>query len=185
MQGMAPSVFLTGKVGMHRTANWVFPTDARIKNFEWGIAALPWPSKRYGLARKMPLYPDQWMVLKGQKNPAAAWALQSWLCGSEGMLLWMKNAGALPARKSLAGAAKTLMKGYKPNITEAEANSVLNSANFGHITPSHAVVNWSIIGDQVVNPALQLLQLGHLTGKQAVDMMTPKLEALLKQYPPQ
>src|SRR5437660_1540283 len=97
----APSFFLTGKVGMHRTANWDFSNDAKIKHFQWGIAAIPWPPKRYGLPRKMPFYPDQWMVFKGQKYPKEAWALQSWMAGPEGMRIWAQSSGAMPARKSL------------------------------------------------------------------------------------
>jgi multiple sugar transport system substrate-binding protein len=181
----APSLFQTGKIGMEVTANWVFapPGYSQIKQFEWGVAAVPWPPKRYGLPRKMPLYPDQWMVFKGQKYPKEAWELQSWLAGPEGMRLYSQGTGLLPARKSLAETTRTLLKGYKPGITKAELEAVLSSVNYGHITPSHAIVNWPAIGDQAVNPVFQSLQLGHLTGKQAMEQMSAKILAVLKQYP--
>jgi ABC-type glycerol-3-phosphate transport system substrate-binding protein len=148
-----------------------------------GVAAVPWPPKRYGLPRKMPLYPDQWMVFKGQKYPKEAWELQSWLAGPEGMRLYSQGTGLLPARKSLAEAVRTMLKGYKPGITNTELEAVLNSVDYGHITPSHAIVNWPAIGDQAVNPVFQSLQLGHLTGKQAMEQMSAKIQAVLKQYP--
>src|SRR5207248_1233199 len=121
---------------MHRTANWDFSNDAKIKHFEWGIAAIPWPPKRYGLPRKMPFYPDQWMVFKGQKYPKEAWALQSWMAGPEGMRIWAQSSGAMPARKSLEEAARTMLKGWKRDITKAETQVMLSSVNYGHVTPS-------------------------------------------------
>jgi len=180
-QAGAPSLFQTGKIGMELTANWSFSGYSKIKNFEWGLAAVPWPPKRYGMPRKAPFYPDQWMVLKGQKDLQSAWALQSWMSGPEGMRLWVQSAGALPARKSLSGQMSAMMKSYIPHLTEAMVTTMSDAVNHTHVTPSHAIVNWPQIGDQAVNPVLQKLQLGQITGKQAADQMAAKINAVLKQ----
>jgi multiple sugar transport system substrate-binding protein len=182
-QAGAPSLFQTGKIGMEVTASWAFPGYAAIKSFEWGVAAVPWPPRRYGLPRHVPLYPDQWMVFKNQPSPAAAWALQSWLCGPEGMRLWVKTNGALPARKSLAPVFTTMLRAWNPRLSQAAMQSVVDAVQFGKVTPSHSVVNWSVIAEEAITPIFQKLQLGDLTGRQALQKMIPMVEQLLKENP--
>jgi multiple sugar transport system substrate-binding protein len=182
-QAGAPSLFQTGKIAMEATANWAFEGYAAIKHFEWGIAAQPWPPRRYGLPRRIQLYPNQWMIFKNQAHRKEAWALEKWLCSPEGLTLWVQAGQGISPRKSQAAAYKPLLKSWNPRLTDAELQCAVVAVNYGKITPSHAIVNYAPIWQQAINPIYQKLQLGDLTGKQAQAQMIAAVQRALQQYP--
>jgi multiple sugar transport system substrate-binding protein len=181
VQGGAPFPFANGKIAMSPQSS--FPIAPLT--FPYGVAALPWPPRRYGLPRKASQYPDQWLVFKGVKHPHESWLLQKFMVSPEALKLWIPVQGSLPSRKSLAGVAQAYMRAVKPDISAREMACALDSVNFTSVTPSHAIIPWSIIESQVIDPITQNLLLGHITGRQAVEQMIPKIQAILKQNPPQ
>jgi ABC-type glycerol-3-phosphate transport system substrate-binding protein len=183
-QAGAPSLFQTGKIAMEANATWGFSGYAPIKRFEWGIASMPWPPKRYGTPRRSPLYPNQWMTFKNERYPEAAWDLQKWLSGPEGMSLWVKAGQGMPSRKSLEPLLTPLLKSWSPTVTDAEIHCVTDAVNHCSVAPSEAIVDWSQMYLSIIAPIFQKLQAGDLNGRAANQQMAAQLKTFIQQNPP-
>jgi multiple sugar transport system substrate-binding protein len=173
-------LFLSGKVGILMTANWVFPTYGEIEEFEWGIA--PVPNSPTG--RKTLIYPDQWMMFKDQKHPDAAWEALKYVAGPDAARIFFltgDKAGGIPTRKSMAAdwtamAVKTTK--LAPETIDAVINKGIDVA--GKVTASHAIVRFAEIYDVAIKPQLDNLFLNNISAKEAAATMEPKIMEILK-----
>ncbi len=68
--------------------------------FQWGLATMPKGPK----AADVCLITNDWAILKGAKNPEAAWVLLSWFSGDEGQKI-IADEDSLPANLKVARAA--------------------------------------------------------------------------------
>ncbi len=99
--------FIAGKVAMSLDGDWQVNYYATtIKNFKWDIAPVPiGPSgKPYVIGDT-----NSWSMYAHTQHPSEAWALLSWLAGSEAMTKYAAQIG-LPGLKS---AAPAWSAGYK------------------------------------------------------------------------
>lgn len=63
------SLFVSGRLAMNIDGNWQLPLYKTIKDFEWGVAALPHNTHTY-----TGYYIDGWFVPKGVAHPELSWS---------------------------------------------------------------------------------------------------------------
>jgi len=173
-------LFLSGKMGIQMTANWVFGTYKDIEEFEWSIAPVP----NSATGRKALIYPDQWMMFKDQKFPDAAWEALKFIASVDGANAYYMGAnftGGIPSRPSLG--ADWAKKSEELSKLPAD---VLNSVIIkgidvaGQVTASHAIVKFAEVYDVAIAPELDNLFLDKISGKEAAANMEPKINEILQ-----
>lgn len=173
-------LFLSSKVGIIYTANWMFPTYGEIEDFEWSIAPLPGGRK----ARKTCLYPDQWLMFKDVKFLDAAWEALKFLASVEGLrgyYMATDKAGGIPSRKSMA-ADWVALATNTAKLDAAAVDDVITKGIEvgGKVTASHAILKFAEIYDVAIAPQLDNLWLNKITAKEAVALMEPKINEILQ-----
>lgn len=142
-----PTLFQTGRVAMEFNTPSVLSRYVDIKEFQWGIGAVPNPPT---LPRNNWFYADQWCTFKGQPNPDAAWLLIKHMVSTEALRSWPLQQGAIAARKSMA---PEWIKLYRDkNVPEADLKSAIDGIDLAKITPSHAIVEFAEIFNNAIKP---------------------------------
>ncbi|HVT71264.1 MAG TPA: extracellular solute-binding protein [Trebonia sp.] len=104
--------FATGKVAMDVSGEWFMPTILQQSpNLDFGVAAIPYPDGDPQYADTGSVGGNPLVILKGAKDPAAAWNLIDWLA-TTGQEVATKTPAlfndvySVPALKSLVSDAK-------------------------------------------------------------------------------
>ncbi len=166
-------IFQTGKVVMQLTGGWGWWNYAVIKDFKWGVAALPYGSP----TRKDVVFTDPWMLSSKSNHPAEAWTFLKYLTDAPQQETWMKLTGAPPARKSLAD------KWYAqfPNMTPADVKTVhLGALKYGRESPSHLLVKFDQL-DNVVTSAIDPITINMSKAADVLPAAKKQLDAALNQ----
>ncbi|MDG4833268.1 ABC transporter substrate-binding protein [Solwaraspora sp. WMMD1047] len=98
----AQNPFYVDKVATMIDGEWqsVF-IDKFAPNLEWGVAPLPYPSDRPGLAGTTQVTTSTLFIPRNAKHPEEAWEFMKYLLSEDAMVQFTLALGNLPARTSL------------------------------------------------------------------------------------
>jgi multiple sugar transport system substrate-binding protein len=181
--GSIPTLFQTGRVAMEFNTPGAFSRYAEIKDFQWGVGAVPNPPSPPGLPRNNWFYADQWAMFKGQPNKDAGWLLIKHMVSPEALRLWPLQQGAIPARKSLAA---DWIKFYreKANLPEGDLRSAIDSVDLAKITPSHAIVEFAEIWANAIKPEQDKVFTNEQPMRVAFDKIAPLALEIMQRTAP-
>jgi len=185
LQAGAPSLFMTGKVAMDMFYPWNFGSYSEIQDFEWDLAALPWPA--YGghdLERFNFMFPDQYFIMKGCLAPAEAWELLKQLCSEEGQLGYPTAAGGMAARMSVAGSVFVQKRMEQTGLPEKSLQVVLDAAEIETASESHCFVNWQELWEKGIQPHFERVFLGELSAQEAAAQMETDVNRIIAETNP-
>jgi multiple sugar transport system substrate-binding protein len=148
--GTTGDIFKTGKIAMTLTGGWGWWNYTDIKNFNWGVAALPYG----GDGRRDVLFTDPWMLSAKTAHPNEAWTFLKFLTAPAQQKSWMDFTGAPPVRKSLAESWYRQFPGMSPTDVKQVH---LGALQYGRESPNHLLVKYDqiyqLIGS-IVDPVL-------------------------------
>ena len=144
--GQGVDLFKTQKVAMNLTGGWGWWNYTDIKDFKWGVAALPYGSDN----RRDVVFTDPWLLSSKSSHPQEAWTFLKFLTGAEMQESWMKLTGSPPVRKSLAEKWYGLFPGMKPEDVKTVH---LGALKYGRESPHHMLVKFDQL-NTIVNTAL-------------------------------
>jgi multiple sugar transport system substrate-binding protein len=166
-------IFKDQKVAMNLTGPGGWQSYGSIRDFNWGVAALPYGDP----GRKDVLFTDPWLLSAKTTHPQEAWAFYKYLVSPEVQLGWMKVTYAPPARQSLLAAWTKLF----PSMTPAEVQEAFAGAlKYGWESPSHLLVHYDQI-DQLLSGDLAPVFNNQATVDETLPYTNQKLIDLLKQ----
>ena len=139
-------LFMAQKVAMQITSGWGFWDYSAVKDFKWGVAALPYGAP----GRADVVFTDPWMMSSKTAHPQEAWAFLKYLVSPEVQAAWTKATLAPPVRTSLLDSWYKTFSGMTPY----EVKEVfLGSFKYGKESPEHLLVRFDML-DKVVSAAL-------------------------------
>jgi multiple sugar transport system substrate-binding protein len=144
--GWGIDMFIAQKLAMELTGGWGWPSYQNIKDFRWGVAALPYGAP----GRRDVVYTDPWMLSSKSVHPEEAWTFLKYLASQDVQAGWMRMTGSTPARRSL------MQEWYQrfPSMTPEEVNEVMDgSMKYGHESPNHLLVRYDLL-NQAMQPAM-------------------------------
>lgn len=177
VQTGVPHYFMTGLIGMGLSNIGRLSTYAAIEDFEWDVAASPFPAN--GDPRHLHVWIDFWSMIKGVKNLDGAWKLLSFMVTPEAQLIYPIEYGPLSARLSLAPDWIKIQKEKLPNLSDESFAVIAKAAAIEQIDPENWTANFSPISSQALQPALDRVWLGEATAEQAIADATPQIEQLI------
>jgi multiple sugar transport system substrate-binding protein len=154
-----------------------------VKDFQWGIAAVPVPPTPPGLPRNHYFLANQWCTFKGVPNTDAAWLLVKHMTSPEALRLWPLGQGILPSRKSLATEWSRFTLG-KSSLTDADVKVVVDAVDQTKISDSHAIVESARIFTEAIKPEQDKVLSGDEPMSVAMAKMAPLAENLIKETTP-
>jgi multiple sugar transport system substrate-binding protein len=163
-----PDLFTTGKFGMRVTYAGNLPAYVGIKDFEWGLAAIPAPNT---LPRRGYAYIGSLAVLTPQKNEKAAVDMLAWLAQpAQQEQFPIAAEGWLSGLKSLGPAwADFMTKTYKLSAPDLKVLS--DALNYCHPSPGAYAVEWQQFWDKSLSPGMDTIFNNTKTAAQAVAAM--------------
>ncbi len=167
-------LFTSGRVGMYIDGMWQMPAMKAIKNFEWGVAALP-RNKKIATG----YYIDGWFIPKGAPNPELSWELIASFMSAqtEDYLAHQSDLGIPMLMSTAKSDASVLFNPLPPN----EQKVWLDSPNYGHQfpwTPNFADIQ------QVLSRNIDLFSLQKTDAKQTAKNIAQQVQPLLNQLTP-
>jgi multiple sugar transport system substrate-binding protein len=145
--------FKAGRYAMEVNGGWNFWGYSTIKDFKWGIAALP-----ARVTNKQPNYNDQWELSSQSQNPDAAWAFIKHVTTPDIQQQYSQLTGTPPTTKA---AMDSWYRRYEYLVPRAELEKVTQGAiveKRTHESGDHVLVDWSKLskyyGDNVTTPLL-------------------------------
>lgn len=166
-------IFKTQKVAMNLTGVWGWWNYVDIKDFKWGVAALPYGAE----GRRDVIFTDPWMLSSKSAHPNEAWTFLKYLASKEVQESWTKLTGAPPVRKSL------LESWYKqfPSMTPEQVKEVFEgSLKHGRESPNHLLVKFDQL-NQVVSSAVDPIVNNEKKAAETLPEANKKLIEALKQ----
>jgi multiple sugar transport system substrate-binding protein len=181
MQAGAPNLFMTGKIAMQEDSSFAFKSLKDVKAFKWTVAPIPAPNnaKRFNF-----MYPDQYTILKPQKNEEAAWTLLKFMTSADGYKAYpIEGNGGLSPRKSLAGYwGEQMAAGSGKSADEIKVASdgmVVEQTAWGH--PS---VEYDRFWSEGIKPSLDKLMANQIDAKAAVSEIEAACTKILTEVAP-
>ncbi|MCC9077053.1 extracellular solute-binding protein [Litorilinea aerophila] len=160
------SLFETGRIGMHESANWYLSEAMNKFKGEWGIAPNPiGPNGRQSIVQGA-----NYAIFKQTNYPDAAWTLMLDMSVGNGQQILLKETGIFPTVRTLA----TL--DYLPNYEQRWIDVSLMSAEVArpdHFVPKY--VEWST----AARKELDEVWVGRKTAKEAAEAMCPVINEIL------
>ncbi len=166
--------FVMGKTSMQMWGVWGFGNTFTIKDYKWGIAAVPYGDPNAD--RKVAVWANPWMMSSQSRHPDEAWKLLAFLSSPAMHEDYLNRGGNPPARKSLMPAFYAKI----PHMTKEEIDEVLNGAlEHGQLAPSQRTVGWGEIND-LLTKAFDSIENGTGTAADTLPAFEAELIAKLK-----
>lgn len=174
-QAGAPNLFMSGKVAMYLSDIGSLSQFAKIKEFEWGMAARPHPTK---LASHTGIWVDKWSMFKQVRNPEGSWLFMKHMVSPEGLRIYPMAYGPIPSRQSLGKEWADL---WTKNVGKPveELNVAVDAVDQEFVTPDNFTVNFSPINDGAIQPEVDKIYLGNQSASDGIKAMQPKVEKLI------
>lgn len=166
LQAGLPQLFMSNKIGMKIDNIGSLSAYAKITDFEWGVAAAPFPPD--GSPRHLHVWIDFWSMIKGVKNLEGSWKFLKFMVSKEAQLIYPIEYGPQSSLLSLGPDWLKIQKTLMPKISDAELTCMTEAPKYEQIDPENWTVNFSVVHSQALQPALDELWLG---GKSAVDVI--------------
>lgn len=181
--GAAGSIdpFALGKVGMDISGEWFMPTIYQDSpHLDFGVAPIPYPAGDPQYADTGSVGGNPLVILKGAKDPSAAWSLITWLA-TTGQVMATKSHAlyhdiySVPALKSL--------------VNDPKLAPTPEMAFFWHYSGGNNIIPFPPVPDAVtylnaISSAVQDAQLGRTTTSKALQQVEnqygPLIENLVK-----
>jgi ABC-type glycerol-3-phosphate transport system substrate-binding protein len=176
VQGGAPSLFMSGKIGMAIDNIGRLSDLAKVTEFEWGVAPAPNPPN--GEKRHLHVWIDFWSMIAGVKNLDGAWELLKFMVSPDAQRIYPLQYGPQSSRLSLGKEWLDVQKG-RLKITEAEIGVMTEAPKYEQIDPENWTVNFSPINSQALQPALDKIWLGEQTPSDAITAAAPAIRKLI------
>jgi multiple sugar transport system substrate-binding protein len=171
----APNLFMSGKVAMYLGSIGSLSQFSKIKEFEWGMAARPHPSK---IAPHTGVWVDWWSMFKNVRNPDGSWEFMKHMVSPDGEKIYPIAYGPIGSRQSL-GSFWTETWSKNINKPAEQLNVAVNAVPLEYVTPDNFTVNFSPINDEAIQPELDKVFLGKESATDALKAMKPKVEKLI------
>ncbi|WP_131742077.1 ABC transporter substrate-binding protein [Actinomadura roseirufa] len=162
-------LFESGRLGLFLAGPWVLP-DVQAAKIDYGFAPLPGTNGDHQTVSG----PDNWAVFDhGSRRIKASVEFLTWLTQPEQQLVWMKDTGALPTRRSILQQPgyQEFLKKY-PGIGVATDN-LANAKQIRPVTAKYPRVS-SFVAEAIASTLL-----GRSDPKAALDDAARKSDALL------
>lgn len=165
--------FLSGKVGIYTDGTWAAGTLAKITDFEWDIAPVPYATGTDINRRATPYYPDA-LVISSANARDESWELVKFLVmNDEHYKEYLTIMSQVPARKPLRDWFQNeFWKKEKPNINW---NGFLDGFNYAQVLTLFLNINWSELNNTQQSD-LDTLWLDQTTPDKAVPALATKLQ---------
>lgn len=159
----------TGNVAIQSNGAGRLPA-ATPWQFQWGLATMPKGPKSADVC----LITNDWAILKGAKNPEAAWALLSWFSGDEGQKI-VADEDALPANLRVARASAY------PKLDTESRQAAMRALETGRPLPYDAPL-WGEVRPLWENELPKLWR-GETTARDLMQRTVPLVNDKLKNAP--
>lgn len=166
-------LFKNQKIAMNLTGGWGWWDYADIKDFNWGVAALPYGAD----GRRDVIFTDPWMMSAKTAHPNEAWTFLKYLTAAAQQESWMNFTGAPPVRKSLAE------KWYRqfPGMTPDKVKEVhLGALQYGRESPHHLLVKYDQLF-QIIRSAVEPIMNNQRTAADSLSAAKKALDNALVQ----
>lgn len=177
VQAGAPRLFMSNKVGMGISNIGRLSQYAKITDFEWGVGAAPNPPN--GEKRHLHVWIDFWSMIKGVKNLEGSWKFLKFMVSPEAQKIYPIEYGPQSSLLSLGSYWLDIQKKQLPNLSEAELKTMIEAPKHEQIDPENWTVNFSVIYNQVLRPALDIVWLGEKTALEAINEAAPDLRKVI------
>jgi ABC-type glycerol-3-phosphate transport system substrate-binding protein len=142
--GKDPSTpgFTNGRRAMIVGGGWNFWNYASIKDFKWGVAALPIFKNNKNVA-----YNDNWEMARDSKNKEAAWAFLAHVTSPDVQAQYSQLTGTPPTTKA---AMDAWYKRYEQIMPRADLEKLTQGAidpKRSQESPDHLFVDWYRMDD--------------------------------------
>jgi len=171
--------FTTGKVGMYIGNIGDLSTLQQIKDFDWGLAALPFPPGG-SVPRHWHVWIDFWSMIKGVKNLEGAWKFLKFMVSADAQKIYPIEYGPQSSLKSLANYWVDIQRKLMPTKTDKEFQTMIDAPKFEQIDLENWTINFSQINSQAMQPMLDEIWIGDKTAEQSIKDATPKINQLIK-----
>jgi multiple sugar transport system substrate-binding protein len=178
VQAGAPSLFMSGKIGMGIGNIGNLADLSKVTAFEWGVAPSPQPPA--GAKRHLHVWIDFWSMIKGVKNVDGAWELMKFMVSPEAQKIYPIQYGPMSARLSLGKEWMDLQKS-RLKLSDAELNVMTDAPKHEQIDPENWTVNFSPINSQALQPALDKVWLGDVSAADAIMQAAPAIRKLIEE----
>jgi multiple sugar transport system substrate-binding protein len=156
----------TGNVAIQSNGAGRLP-PAQPWAFQWGLASMPKGPKNADVC----LITNDWAILKGAKNPEAAWTLLSWFSGEEGQKI-IAGEDALPANLKVARASAYA------KLDADSRQAAMKALESGRPLPYDAPL-WGEVRPMWENELPKLWK-GEITAKDLMQRIVPLVNEKLK-----
>jgi multiple sugar transport system substrate-binding protein len=177
MQAGLPQLFMSNKIGMKVDNIGSLSTYAKITDFEWGVAAAPFPPD--GSPRHLHVWIDFWSMIKGVKNLDGSWKFLKFMVSPEAQKIYPIQFGPQSSLLSLGPEWLKIQKQLMPKLSDAELNCMTEGPKLEQIDLENWTVNFSQINSQALQPALDTIWLGEKSAKDAIAEAAPKIRKVI------
>jgi multiple sugar transport system substrate-binding protein len=185
MEAMSPDLFLTGQIAMTIATPSSLESYAEISEFDWGMAAIPYPVDR---PRWNYMYPDQWFIIKPQEHLEACWELLKFVTSTEGYNYYPVDAlGWVPPRRSSADYYTDFvlnMESITHQYTSDDVALILAANETQETAWGHATVEYPTLWSEAIKPHLDLLNTNEIDAEEAVSRMEVDCTKLIDETTP-
>jgi multiple sugar transport system substrate-binding protein len=173
VQAGLPQLFMSNKIGMKIDNIGNLSTYAKITDFDWGVAAAPFPPD--GSPRHLHVWIDFWSMIKGVKNLDGSWKFLKFMVSPEAQKIYPIQYGPQSSLLSLGPEWLKIQKQLLPKITDAELSCMTEAPKYEQIDLENWTVNFSVINSQALQPALDSIWLGEKSAKDGITEAAPSI----------
>ena len=163
-------MFASGRLGMFLSGIWETP-GLRRYDFDWDVAMFPKNSK--GI-RGTGSGGSGYAILKSSKNKQAAWEVIKAMTSAKAQSELAKQGLAQPSRVEVAH-GDAWLGGNEPPQNKDMLNKAVESIVFSPFHPK-----WREIEERYLTPKLDLVFNGKMTAEEAMAIVAPKIDEILK-----
>lgn len=172
-----PQLFMSNKIGMKIDNIGNLSTYAKITDFDWGVAAAPFPPG--GGKRHLHVWIDFWSMIKGVKNLEGSWKFLKFMVSPEAQKIYPIEYGPQSSLLSLGSYWLDTQKKLLPKFSDAEMATMTEAPKLEQIDLENWTVNFSVINAQALQPALDSIWLGEKSAADGINEAAPKIRQLI------
>jgi len=177
VQAGLQQLFMSGKIGMDINNIGTLSQFQQITDFEWGIAAAPFPAD--GSPRHLHVWIDFWSMIKGVKNLDGAWKLMKFMVSPDAQKIYPVEYGPQSSLTSLGSYWVEKQKSLMPGKSDKEIQTMVDATKLESIDLENWTINFSPINSQALQPMLDVVWLGEKPAKDAINEAAPKIRQLI------
>lgn len=175
LQSGVPSLFLSSKIAMTVDNIGQLSNLSAVDKFEWGTAATPYPPD--GSDRHLHVWIDFWSMIKGVKNLEGSWEFMKFMVSPEAQKIYPIEFGPQSALLSLGKDWIDLQRKKLSNLSDAEFNVMVEGPKYEQIDPENWTVNFSVVGTETLQPALDRIWLGEGSAQEIISGAAADIQA--------